>query len=154
MFISPSFYFEIVWAHRLFRYCFLVSKVSYKVQQFWSHFCRAFLQCQFHWALRARTPTHFKYYTQVMWFFFISLRVCFNMDVSESDWIRFKCMVQFAWIVPLGGMDPHSPKVITFDVVALIPRSDLSYQRWIIYLVPPTRYCIPYGTSVFEHWSH
>ena len=45
------------------------------------------------------------------------------MDVSESDWIRFEYIIQFAWIVTLGGMDPHSPKVITFDEVALIPRS-------------------------------
>ena len=64
--------------------------------------------------------------------FFISLRVCFNMDVSESDWIRFKYIIQFAWIVTLGWMDLHSPKVITFDEVALIPRSVLRYHRWIL----------------------
>ena len=49
------------------------------------------------------------------------------MDISESDWIRFKYIIQFAWIVTLGGMDPHSPKVITFDEVALIPMSALRY---------------------------
>ena len=60
---------------------------------------------------------------------FTSQYAFFIIDFSGNDRILWRYIEQLGWIVTLGSKEPHSPRVIMFDVDVLAPRVILNYHK-------------------------